>query len=196
MWTFWDQVITYCILYFCFLSKKKQITDNENLLHLAKLSPALRFNPFKNTGTGYKMTLISLLLWSVCGVIDVKTKPFFLSSPVSFANAAAFSQTAFMAKTFPSSSLDVFFSFQRRPLGSERLDAATIGFAVTENSHFIESLPMADARETSASLLSFFFFFLFSMNGRLNLLQHTNAQKSAQSSLVCFLFLFERPVCR
>lgn len=96
-----------------------------------------------------------------------------------------------MAKTFPSSSLDVFFSFRRRPLGSERLDAATIGFAVTENSHFIKSLPMADARETS--LLSFFLF-LFSMNGRLNLLQHTSTQKSAQSSLVCFLFLFERPV--
>lgn len=99
-----------------------------------------------------------------------------------------------MAETLPSSSLDVFFSFQRRPLGSERLDAATIGFAVTENSHFIKSLPMADARETSASLLSFFLF--FSVNGRLNLLQHTSAQKSAQSSLVCFLFLFERPVCR
>lgn len=99
------------------------------------------------------MTLTSL--WSDRCENDVKTKRF------SSAHLRALwpQQTAFMAKTFPSSSLDVFFSFQRRPLGSEWLDAATIGFAVTENSHFIKSLPMADARETSVSLLPFFLFF-------------------------------------
>lgn len=129
----------------------KRLIENVKSSPFGQTVISSAFNPFKNTATGYKMTPVSSFLWRDRG----ENKAFFfpLLTSQAFVNTAAFSADSFYGQDLPI--VDVFFSFQRRPLGSEPLDAATIGFAVTENSHFIKSLPMADARET------FYFFFFF-----------------------------------
>lgn len=126
---------------------------------MAKLSPALSFIPSKTLERAKKMTLMSLLLWyDRCDRCENET--FFLSSPASFVNAAAFFSRCFYGQDLPIVfTRRVLFISATAPRFRTARCGQQSGFAVTENSHFIKSLPMADAWETSASLLSFFLSF-------------------------------------